>query len=180
VNLFAFNIVYRYSDTFIAIELEASMSGHVTGRGVYPVLIAQLCAVLAAGCISAAQQPISAWNDDDTPMRRDVNLRRPGSTLTRVDLQSTGLVSALAAVGRLRPEFLLGSNRIQPATGPRQIAVYLNSSYAGDLSTLETIPIDAIREIAFVQPVEAQLRFGPFCRCASGALLITTLRVGGR
>ena len=89
-------------------------------------------------------------------------------------------MSAHAAVARLRPEFLIGSNRIQPATGPRQIAVYLNGTYAGDVSTLETIPIDAIREIAFVQPVEAQLRFGPFCRCASGALFVTTSRVSGR
>jgi hypothetical protein len=178
VNLFAFNIVYRYSDTLIAIALEASMSGH--GRGAHPVLIAHLCAALAAGCVSATRQPMSAWDDSDEPKRSDFTARRPSTTLTRADLQSTGLVSALAAVGRLRPEFLLGSNRVQPVTGSRQVAVYLNSSYAGDVSTLETIPIDAIREIAFVQPVEAQLRFGPFCRCDNGAILVTTWRVGGR
>lgn len=180
MNLFAFNIVYRYNDTLIGIALEASMSGHVTSRGAHPVLIAHLCAVLAVGCVPAARQPIAAWDDEVTPTRRDFNARRPSSTLTRAELQSTGLISALAAVGRLRPEFLLGSNRVQTATGSRQVAVYLNSSYAGDVSTLETIPIDAIREIAFVQPVEAQLRFGPFCRCDNGAILVTTWRVGGR
>jgi hypothetical protein len=83
------------------------------------------------------------------------------------------------ALMRLRPEFLRGSAR-GPLFGKPEIAVYLNNSYAGDPSTLNSIPISAVREITFLHPTEARSRFGSFCACANGAIVIATLRVTDR
>ena len=90
------------------------------------------------------------------------------SVLTRTDLAATKAETVVEAIGRLRPEFLLGYSR-PPALGRAQIALYVNDTYEGDLSLLNTIPLSEIREVNLLQPIEAQFRFGVACRCAGGA-----------
>jgi hypothetical protein len=95
------------------------------------------------------------------------------STLTRVDLAATNAETIIEAIARLRPEFLLGHSR-PPAFGRAQIALYVNDTYEGDISLLNTIPLSVIREVALLQPTEAQFRFGITCRCPGGVILVNT------
>jgi hypothetical protein len=96
--------------------------------------------------------------------------------LTSADLSSARALNTVEALTRLRPEFLRGSTR-GPLIGPPEIAVYLNNAYTGDVSVLNTIPLAAIREIAFLHPMDALTRFGTLCRCANGAIVVKTGRL---
>jgi hypothetical protein len=140
------------------------------------VMAVQLFELVLAGCASA----IGA--SPDLTLSTDVvsdHAIAPRNTLTRSDLAATNAVTMVDALMRLRPEFLRGSAR-GPLIGKPEIAVYLNNQYAGEPSTLNTIPLSAVKQITFLQPTEARSRFGSFCACANGAILITTLRVSDR
>jgi hypothetical protein len=95
------------------------------------------------------------------------------STLTRMDLAATNAETTIEAIERLRPEFLLGHAR-PPALGRAQIALYVNDTYEGDISLLNTIPLSEIREVSLLQPTEALFRFGITCRCPGGVILVNT------
>lgn len=96
-------------------------------------------------------------------------------TLTDSELTSTGAYTTIDAIRRLRPQFLIGSMR-QPSLGPPEIAVYLNDVYNGDLSALTTIPLTEITRVTFMHPIEALSHYGLMCRCANGALIVSTRR----
>jgi hypothetical protein len=130
------------------------------------VFAAQVCALAVIGCASATGVPPLSTSDEQ-------RVRGWSTVLTATDLASAHATTIVEALTRLRPEFLRGSAR-GPLIGQPEIAVYLNNSLAGEISTLNTIPIGAIREIVFLHPVEAHSRFGPVCPCANGAILIRT------
>lgn len=137
-----------------------------------------LYSAMAAGC---ATLPPS---DEMAPVVRiDVaadaeqrSLGRASLTLTRSDLAFAHVNSALDAIVKLRPYFLLGSTR-QVGGGPPEIALYVNNVYdSGGIGSVDGIPLEAIREIRFLHPTEARFRFGITCRCAAGAIVVTTIR----
>jgi len=59
----------------------------------------------------------------------------------------------LAAIQRTRPDFL--QTRIDPRGGPASIAVYIDGSYAGDLSVLESLPIAAVAKVRRIRAFDA-------------------------
>jgi hypothetical protein len=93
--------------------------------------------------------------------------------LTDSELTAADATTLTEAIEHLRPQFLRGSARPM-LSGPAEIAVYLNGLYNGDLSSLLTIPVSEVRRITFMHPMEARSHFGTMCRCASGALLVST------
>jgi hypothetical protein len=95
------------------------------------------------------------------------------STLTAADLAATHAPSTSDAIRRLRPEFFHGSSRV-PLVGQPKIAVYINAAYSGDVTTLSMIPLEAVRTVTFLQPTAAQIRFGSFCACPNGAIVVAT------
>ena len=131
-----------------------------------------ITAVTILGCSSATRARGSAGSLDAaaTP-----GLAYSRSILTGADLTATNAETAVEAIVRLRPEFLLGHAR-PPALGRAQIALYVNDTYEGDISLLNTIPLSEIREVTLLQPTEALSRFGVTCRCAGGVILVNTRR----
>lgn len=128
------------------------------------------CAVLI-GCVSAGPQRTSR---DGLRVETAQPRSYAGMTLTHGDFVGLEEFGTTEVVRRLRPEFLLGSTR--GLTGrPSEIALYVDDIYDGDLSSLNTIPLSAIRTLTFLQPGSARLRYGSACRCASGALVIETI-----
>ena len=134
-----------------------------------------LLAVAACATTGRASDSLNALSVMPAHREEDSFSRTTAPVLTAADLASTHAWSTPEAIRRLRPEFLLGSSRA-PTSGHPQIAVYLNGAYAGDESTLGSIPLDVVREVSFLHPTEARLRFGPFCACANGVILVATQR----
>ena len=136
-------------------------------RARYRSIVGSVFTLAIVGCATASQLPQS-FSVEQTPSARSTH-----NLLTNMDLVSTHAVTTVDALMRLRPEFLRGSVR-GPLIGQPEIAVYLNLSYVGDVSVLNSVPISAIREISFLHPSEAYIRFGTVCRCANGAIVVTT------
>ena len=107
----------------------------------------------------------------------DLGTHARASVITAEELASVEGPGTVDAVRRLRPAFLRGSVRTSRASP--EIAVYVDDRYDGDVTSLETIPVRVIRQIVFLEPVEAHVRFGPRCPCGSGALLVTTRAASG-
>jgi hypothetical protein len=138
---------------------------------------AALTLALTAACASTSTTGGALRFDQAAGSRHldEFSVETHMQTLTDSELAATGAFSTSDAVRRLRPQFLTGSTR-QPTLGPPEIAVYLNTVYAGEVSTLSTIPLSEITRITFLHPMEARSHFGIMCRCANGALLVFTRR----
>ena len=78
----------------------------------------------------------------------------------------------MEAIRRLRPEFLVGSSR--NGTRASEPTVYVDDVYEGELWRLSSIPRSAVREVIFLHPTEAGLRFGVMCRCPGGVVNVRT------
>jgi hypothetical protein len=136
---------------------------------------ATLALVITVACAS------TSTGSDALRYERAAVSRHPDETggqtrmliLTDSELATTGALTTTDAIRRLRPQFLAGSTR-QLSSGPPEVAVYLNGMYNGELSTLITIPLSEVRRIVFMHPTEARSNYGLMCRCANGALLVST------
>ena len=98
--------------------------------------------------------------------------RSPSDVLTAEEIASTGVDDLSVVIRRLRPRFLRSASA--RLAEPPEIAVYINGTFAGDASTLATVPATAVRQVVFVRFVEAFARFGFVCHCRDGAILLTT------
>lgn len=122
--------------------------------------------VSSSGCVSAGTTPGVPGEGSDLGTHARANV------ITAAELASVEGPGTVDAVRRLRPAFLRGSVRASSAAP--QIAVYVNDQYDGDVGSLATIPVRVIQQIVFLEPVEAHVRFGPWCPCANGVLMVTT------
>jgi len=131
-----------------------------------------LLVVLAACATGVAQQGGLGFDAaaDVTPMKR-----ASSATLTSSDLAIPNTMSTLSVIRRLRPEFLIGSGR-RATIGKPEIALYVDDIYNGEPSFIDSIPLEAILEIAFLQPNDGQMRYGLNCRCRNGVILVKTRR----
>src|SRR4029079_13043303 len=132
-----------------------------------------LLVVLASACATGiAQQGVLGFDAaaDVTPMKR-----ASSATLTSSDLAIPNTMSTLSVIRRLRPEFLIGSGR-RATIGKPEIALYVDDIYKGEPSLIDSIPLEAILEIAFLQPNDGQMRYGLNCRCRNGVILVRTRR----
>jgi hypothetical protein len=154
------------------------MSGNARSRR--SASLTRLSLALLAGCARSLQQAHLAPIPAELSLRdgSQAESRSDYSTLTAADLDLPNLTSTLEAVRRLRPSFLRPSPRVMGVRA--EVALYVNGLYNGDVSLLDGIPLREIRDIRYLHPAEAQFRFGLFCRCDGGALLVTMRRPADR
>ena|SRR5438093_9320439 len=94
--------------------------------------------------------------------------------LTAAEIVASRVTDAYQAVNQLRPEFLRRrgeSSFIYPSAA---VQVYVDDLPFGTAEALRLVPLEQVRLIRYISPVEADLRFGG--RHASGAILVTTLK----
>jgi hypothetical protein len=91
----------------------------------------------------------------------------------RQDLAPFADIGLEQAMRRIRPEWLRQGPTARQAEVDRA-SVYVNDSYVGGLEALRLIPIDAVTEARYLTPVAARSWYGVFCRCAGGAILVST------
>ena len=79
--------------------------------------------------------------------------------IVRAELEGTSFSSVMDAVRRLRSTWL--RPRGQTATGERSVMfVYIDNVRSGDLTRLESIPIDRVDAVVYLSPPDATMRFG--------------------
>jgi len=134
-------------------------------------LSVHLFVVFASACATGVTQQGGLGFDAAGDVTR---LKRASSaTLTSSDLAIPNSTSTLSVIRRLRPEFLIGSGR-RATIGKPEIALYVDDIYNGEPSFIDSIPLEAILEIAFLQPNDGQMRYGLNCRCRNGVILVRT------
>lgn len=119
-----------------------------------------LCLLLAA-CASATQGGPRAGRN----------------VITAAQIEAEGLEGATAheAVERFHNEWLLGSPATSPTDPPRLFpTVYVNDIRMGEIETLRTVPGGDILEIRFLDPRDADFRYGTGHR--GGVIVIRTKR----
>src|SRR5581483_7140546 len=140
----------------------------------------RLVAALAVGFVALACAPMPGPGSPSTSSNErarsnviDIKALSESRMLTPAQLDGPNIMSTTDAIMRFHPEFLRGSGRV-PQANRSQVGVYLDEHFAGDTSVLNTIPLNVIRRIEFVHPIDAMTRFGLMCRCEGGAILVST------
>lgn len=119
-----------------------------------------ICLLLAA-CAGASQSGQRAGRD----------------VITAAQIEAEGLEGATAfeVVERFHNEWLLGSTATSPSDPPRLFpTVYVNDLRMGEIETLRTVPGGDITEIRFLDPRDADFRYGTGHR--GGAIVVRTRR----
>ena len=83
------------------------------------------------------------------------------NVVTAADLASMPSSTAYEALSRIRPTFLRSRDvRTWDHPNPVPVHVYVNGSRTEGLDDLKQIQADAVREIRFYEPQDANTRFG--------------------
>ena len=132
-----------------------------------------LGSLIPATVLAACTRSISA---DLVPLDQLALVPAHASTdrIERRDLGALDGVTLAEAITRLRPEWLRANPSARQVTEPARASVYMNDVYAGDASVLRSLAVQAVVGVRYLSPSRAHDRFGTGCRCAGGAILVTT------
>jgi hypothetical protein len=108
----------------------------------------------------------------------DVPARAPESDhVSAADLKQLGDLSLDQALRRLRPNFLRVNPSGRARLGSADFAtIYIDNSYAGTPDMLRLVPIAAVEEVSYLTPSAAHDRFGAYCPCSAGVIVVNTRR----
>ena len=98
------------------------------------------------------------------------------NVITAAEIVAARVSDAYQAVTQLRPEFLRKRSVMTPLPSigtPASINVYLDELPFGGVESLRSIPLDRVRLIRYIPPLEADLKWGG--THPAGAILVTTL-----
>lgn len=91
------------------------------------------------------------------------------------EIVAARVVDAYQAVLRLRPQFLRRSPIARGLDGsPADLRVFLDDVDLGGVEALHAIPLDAVTQIRYVRPFEAEMRWPG--RHPAGVILVSTER----
>jgi hypothetical protein len=132
-----------------------------------------LLALAAAGCATAGSSGSTgaSASQSSAPRRGGANL------ITEEEITSAGVSNAYELIQRLRPAWLRsrGTSSVNGSAGGGDAPlVYMDASQLGDLSTLNSVSIQSIRQIQFLNATDATQRFGT--NLTGGAIVITSKR----
>jgi hypothetical protein len=105
-------------------------------------------------------------------VRQQSRLRTDG--LGGEDLSPVDQLSLDAALRQLRPEWFRLPASPPLAAMPTIVAVYIDLVYSGGIDALRLVPVSAVRDVRHLTPSAARDRFGPWCPCSGGVILVTT------
>jgi hypothetical protein len=115
------------------------------------------------------------------PVNEDVSVearRVPRSNrVAAAELEGQADQTLEQALLRVRPEFF----RLNPAGTPRaggrqRPSIYIDNAYAGDIDMLRFVPVAAVDNVLYLPPSAAHDRFGAYCPCEVGVVLVMTRR----
>ncbi|HEX5435731.1 MAG TPA: hypothetical protein VFW98_01130 [Gemmatimonadaceae bacterium] len=96
------------------------------------------------------------------------------SPLSAAEIRRAGVATALDAIQRLRPEFLVSRAPVTGANASGYPAVYVDGAEFGTVVSLKTMSAETIAEIRWISPEDATTRWGT--NYPNGVILVTTKR----
>jgi hypothetical protein len=148
-----------------------------------------LIAVAASACAKSTPSPSSSLAPADSASQQGRNRNR--DIISHDELQAPGVMSmsVLEAVQSLRPQYLVvrgqhslpAGQMADGANGSKQtnddesgkVHVSIDGGRIGPLTDLSAIRANAIKEIHYLNPAQAQLRFGTTSREGPVILVVT-------
>lgn len=91
--------------------------------------------------------------------------------ITAEELQPIGDLDLYDAIRRLRPNFLRSHGGQGVQSGMPDLVLYVGSTRMQDMDQLHTILARQVKEVAFLEPQQANARFGG--NNAGGAIVVT-------
>ena len=143
------------------------MSRSFMPLGVLPLIL------LLPACHVAGPTPTGAAFDRSLSrtLRREAGTRRVGEDELR-NLADQSLAQALM---QLRPDFLRPNPTGRVSAGAvARPSVYIDNVYVGAVDALQVVPVASVMEVALLRPSAAHDRFGAYCVCDAGVLMVTT------
>jgi hypothetical protein len=116
-------------------------------------------ALLAAGCASGGASSAST--------------RSQHNVITAAELSRAGDVSLYDALEKLRPAMLRSHGGAGVMTGERTLQVYVGDQHLEGVDALRSILARTVKEVHFLEPQQANARFGE--NNAGGAIVVTLL-----
>jgi hypothetical protein len=132
---------------------------------VSPRLSLAIVALAGSGCASSNNS-----NGQDI-VHIVPDAQRSPNVITAYEIENSGTTTALAAIQRLRPNFLVVHGQVNRRTGDQGIIVYSNGTRIGDTSALSNIPAGDVKTIEYLSGNDATQRFG--AGHTHGAILVT-------
>ena len=106
---------------------------------------------------------------------REARLASSREVLTDEEITKTAALTAYEAIRIRRPAFLVAPGEKSFGDADRSLkrpVVYVNSVYYGKIESLKEMPVHDIREIRFLDPLDATRMFGTVH--AGGVILVNT------
>ena len=126
-------------------------------------------------CVLLAGISITACATAATPGPRSTFSQAGRDVITAAEIVASHVTDAYQAVAQLRPEYLRrrGATAMLSFTPPA-VVVYLDDLPYGGAESLHTIPLERVRLIRYVDPSDAEMRWGGMHR--GGVILVTTMK----
>lgn len=140
-------------------------------RSLIPLGALSLMLFLPA-CHVAGPTPTGAAFDRSLPgtVRQDARARRVGED----ELRSLADQSLAQALMQLRPDFLRPNPAGHlPGGAVARPSVYMDNTYVGAVDALQLVPVAWVTEVVLLRPSAAHDRFGSYCPCDAGVLMVT-------
>jgi hypothetical protein len=136
------------------------LDGRRRGRA-FAALICS-CLLAAAGCASSGSPEASVGAPSTGSTSGTVALASNPDVLTGDELRATGTGNVWEAVRRLRPTWLRARSGAASVVSPQGTTpvVYVAGIRHGDLRTLQTMNVDQVRRVEFINARDATTRFG--------------------
>ena len=99
--------------------------------------------------------------DDIDPLSSNMETAaRQSDVLTNAEMRASDASDIYSAIQKLRPSFFSRSvTRSKNDQNTSILSVYLDDSRIGDIGKLRGIPIDAIKQVQYLSPTQAAIRF---------------------
>jgi len=120
------------------------------------------CLVAVAGCASSGTPAAGTADVSPDVMRGSVAVQTNPEVVTGDDVRETGVGNLYEALRRLRPLWLQARAGGASLAAPRGTApvVYVAGAPFGDLRSLQTMTVDRVRRVEFINARDATTRYG--------------------
>ena len=129
------------------------------------VALLTVSALVATGCASSKSEA------DSDVIHITPQTQHAPNLITASEIEASGTSTAMQAIQRLRPQFLVIRGGMSKRTGDAGIVVYSNGARLGDTGALTQIPAAEVKSIEYLNPNDATQRFGQ--NHTHGAILVT-------
>ena len=120
------------------------------------------CMVAVAGCASSGTPAAGTGDVSPEVMRGSVAVQSNPEVVTGDEIRETGVGNVYEALRRLRPLWLRARSGAASIASPQGTApvVYVAGAPFGELRSLQTMTVDRVRRVEFINARDATTRYG--------------------